>query len=326
VLGGDQQLAAKGGFAGAAAQGLLGADFGHPGVVVDFREVGQHQIARAAVEGFRIGEKVTYRLIGEVSGAAHDALFHVPGIGADLKRLHVVIRFQDQAIAIAEVLFHQFRHVTEIGHQREFQALGAKGEAQRIDGVVGDAKGRDFDIADAESVARFDEFDVLEAARVTFGKITQGFGVGFGAEVNGSAPGGQQRGQAADVIGVFVGDDDAVEAVNRIRESGQAPQRFALSQARVHQQARPGSLQQGAIARTARRENAHAKADGFSFRIPDLRCAAATNTKNSRPHASWQKCRARVNAISTPITRKSDARWGPGSCGQNSRRTKPQQS
>ena len=47
-------------------------------------------------------------------------------------------------------------------------------------------------------------------------------------------------------------------------QRGKAPQRFALPQARVHQQARPGSFKQSAIARTARRENAHAKADGFS--------------------------------------------------------------
>jgi hypothetical protein len=73
----------------------------------------------------------------------------------------------------------------------------------------------------------------------------------FAAEVYGGAPFGQQCGQPANMIAVFVGDDDAVEPVDSIRESREAPQRFALPQARIHQQARLGSLEQGAIARTA---------------------------------------------------------------------------
>src|SRR4029077_1816469 len=112
-----------------------------------------------------------------------------------------------------------------------------------------------------------DELDALEAARVTFGKKAHCFRMRFGGEVNRGAPVAQERGQAADMICMFVGDDDAVEAINRMGQRGKAPQRFALPQARVHQQARPGSLKQSAIARTARRENAHAKAYGFSPRI-----------------------------------------------------------
>jgi hypothetical protein len=143
----------------------------------------------------------------------------------------------------------------------------------------------------------------------------------LGGEINRGAPGAQERSQAADVIGVFVGDDNAVEAINRMSKGGKAPQRFALPQARVHQQARPGSFKQSAIARTARRENAHAKADGFSPesctparalflqhggsrpgspQSPDADIeirAGGKSEKISRPHASSQKRRARVNAI-----------------------------
>jgi hypothetical protein len=50
-----------------------------------------------------------------------------------------------------------------------------------------------------------------------------------------------------------------------MRKGGQSPQRLALPQPCIHQQARLGSLEQGAIARTARRENANAKADGLSL-------------------------------------------------------------
>src|SRR5579872_5289648 len=125
-----------------------------------------------------------------------------------------------------------------------------------------DAEGSNLDIADAKSMAGLNELDALEAARMPFGKKTQSFGMGFGVEVDGGAPGSQQGRQAADVVAMFVRDDDAVEAIQGMSQRGQAAQGFALSQARIHQQARLGSLEQGAIARTARRENAHAKADG----------------------------------------------------------------
>ncbi len=101
---------------------------------------------------------------------------------------------------------------------------------------------------------------------VPFGKKAQRFGVRFGGEINGGAPLAKQRSEAANMIGVFVGDDDAVEPVDsECGRRGKAPQRFALAQAGIHQEARPGSLEQGAVARTARRENAYAKTDEFSL-------------------------------------------------------------
>src|SRR6266566_2998366 len=307
VLRSDLQLAAEGEFAWPPAQGFFRADARDIGIIVVFGKMRQHQIARARVETFGIGEKRADALIREMAGAAHDALLDVPGIRADLEHLHIVIRFEHEAIAIAQVLLDQLGHVTKIGHQGELHAGSAEGEAERVDGVVGNAKRRDFDIANAKAVAGLNELDALESPRVALGKKTQRFGMSFSGEIYGGAPGGQQRGETADIIRVFVRDDDAVEAIDRMRQSGKAPQRFALSQPRIHQQARPGSLEQGAIARTARRENAHAKADGFS---PESRtsltrfCAQAANAKKTRPHASSQKRGARVNAIRESQFRK----------------------
>src|SRR5437879_1987244 len=264
VLRSDLQLAAEGQFAWPPAQGFFRADARDIGIIVVFGKMRQHQIARARVETFGIGEKRADALIREMAGAAHHALLDVPGIRADLEHLHIVIRFEHEAIAIAQVLLDQLGHVTEIGHQGELHAGSAEGEAERVDGVVGNAKRRDFDIANAEAVAGLNELDALESPRVALGKKTQRFGMSFGGEIYGGAPGGQQRGETADMIRMLVRDDDAVEAIDRTRQGGKPPQRCALSQPRIHQQARPGSLEQGAIARTARRENADAKADGFS--------------------------------------------------------------
>src|SRR5437879_2696745 len=110
----------------------------------------------------------------------------------------------------------------------------------------------------------------------------------FGGEIYGGAPGGQQRGETADMIRVFVRDDDAVVAIERMRQDGKPPQRFALSQPRIHQQARPGSLEQGAIARAARRENAHAKAGGCRGSANALVCDRKASSSCSRSaHGKW---------------------------------------
>src|SRR5579872_6236160 len=154
-----------------------------------------------------------------------------------------------------------------------------------------DAEGSNLDIADAKSMAGLNELDALEAARMPFGKKTQSFGMGFGVEVDGGAPGSQQGRQAADVVAMFVRDDDAVEAIQGMSQRGQAAQGFALSQARIHQQARLGSLEQGAIARTARRENAYAKADGSPPKKLQAKKAAAGIMAKAR---GGRQCDSRV--------------------------------
>jgi hypothetical protein len=53
------------------------------------------------------------------------------------------------------------------------------------------------------------------------------------------------------VIGVFVGDDDAVEAIDVAADRSQAPQRFFFAEACVDQQPGLVRLEQSAVARTA---------------------------------------------------------------------------
>jgi hypothetical protein len=74
------------------------------------------------------------------------------------------------------------------------------------------------------------------------------------------------------MIGVFVGDDDAVEASDVTADRGEAPQRFFLAQSRVDQQPGLVRLEQSAIARTARSQYRYAQTD----KIPpaDLRMRA----------------------------------------------------
>jgi hypothetical protein len=294
VLGGDQKFAAEGGFAGTTGECFFGADASDIGVVIVFRKMGQDEVAGTGVEAFGIGQKSADHFVREVAGAAHHTLLDVPGIRADLEHFEIVIGFEDHAVAIAQVLLHEFRHVAEIGNQSEFYAAGAKGEAERIDGVVWNTERRHFNIAHGKSVASLDEFNALKPPRMFFREKTQHFRIRFRADIDRRAPSSEQRGEAANVVGMFVGDDDAVEVVNGIRKRGQAAEGFAFTESGIHQEARPGSFEQGAIAGTARRENAHAKADGFSPECCNPSARKSDATGGPKPRFARAQARSQI--------------------------------
>jgi hypothetical protein len=92
----------------------------------------------------------------------------------------------------------------------------------------------------------------------------QGFdrsALGCGREVDGGAPQAEDLRESADVVAVLVGDDDAVKAVNTRAERFEPPERFALAEAAIHQEAGILRLEQGDIARATRRQNGHSNAD-----------------------------------------------------------------
>ena len=76
------------------------------------------------------------------------------------------------------------------------------------------------------------------------------------------------------MIGVFVGDDDAVEVIDVMADRGKAPQRFFFAESRVDQQPGLIRLEQSAVARTARTQYRYTQTDKFP--PADLRmCAQA---------------------------------------------------
>ena len=74
-----------------------------------------------------------------------------------------MIRFENQKIRFAEMVFHQFGHVTEIGDDRHLRSIHSEGVADGIGGVVRNRERADFDVADFESHARADVLDMIDA-------------------------------------------------------------------------------------------------------------------------------------------------------------------
>ena len=68
-------------------------------------------------------------------------------------------------------------------------------------------------------------------------------------------------GHRTTVIGVLVGDEDTVQAVNAAAKRFQPAEQFFLAQPGVDEQRRVGGLEQRAVAGASRRENCDAKRD-----------------------------------------------------------------
>ena len=140
--------------------------------------------------------------------AAHHALLDRPGIRADLQHVEVVIGFKQQQIGAPQMKLDGLGDVAQIGRHADTHALGFKAEADRIDGIVRDAETFHLDIANLKAGARLIRFE----ARLSFAPID-----GRRREpchVNGGANFfvARQHGQAGHMIGMFVSDEDGIDA------------------------------------------------------------------------------------------------------------------
>jgi hypothetical protein len=207
--------------------------------------VREDEMADAGIEAFGICEKFADGVIGEVAGAREDALLDDPGVGADLEHVEIVIGFEDKAIGLAKVNSNVIWQVAEIGADGDFCAVGAEGESDGIGSVMRNCKRVDVDIADGEALASLDRFDAAEAlAESVRQDALEGFHRGL-SDVERRFPEAEDLGEAVAVVGMLVGDEDRVEAINVALDSGEASESFTLSESGVNEDASSFSFEQG---------------------------------------------------------------------------------
>lgn len=233
----------------------------HVRVVVGLRNVGKDQKAGAAVKSVSVGQVFADDVVGKMTGAAHDALLDVPRVRADFEHFQVVIGLENEAIGVAEMEFHQFGEVAEVGDDGDFDAVGAKGVADGIGGVVRNGEGRHFNVANGELFAGADVLDAIELLCGGFGQNAEDFGVSPFGEIGGGAPVSEKLRKTAGVVGVFVGNEDAVDAFGGFFEGGEATKSFLAAKASVDEEAGTLGFQQCGIARTAGRQDGDSEAD-----------------------------------------------------------------
>ena len=171
-----------------------------------------------------------------MAGAAQHALLHHPWIRTHFEHIQIVIGFQDQAVRAAEMNFYQLRHVTEVGNDRHFRAIRTKRKPDGISRVMRYCKRVNFNVANAEMLPHANGFHAVEPLAKSFGKkplhrAHRGFG-----DVQRRLPQPKHLRQAVAVVGVFVGDEDAVEMFDGFFDGGEPRERFAFAEPGVHQE------------------------------------------------------------------------------------------
>ena len=257
----DQQLAMKGAFSGASIERFFGRNTSEIGIIVFLRKMREDEVARAGVEAFRVAKIFADSMIREMTGAREDPLLDDPGIRADLEHIQIVVRFEHKTIGVPEMDFHELGHVAEIGNNRHFRAIRAEREADGVGGVVRDLESVNIDIADREMLARLNRFERVDAFAERVRKraakcVHRGL-----RDVERSFPQAEHLRQTVAMVGVLVGDEDSVDAVDAQFDGREPRERFAFAQAAVHKESGALGLEQGDIARAARRQYGYPQAD-----------------------------------------------------------------
>ncbi len=156
-----------------------------------------------------------------------------------------MVRFEQEEIGAAEMITDGFREVAEVGGDADAEAFCAEAEADGVGGVVRDGEGGDGDVADGEGLAGLEGFELR-------GEVAPGdAGRGEAGQVDGDAEEAGEGDEAADVVGVFVGDEDGVEGGGVFADGGEAVEDFAAAEARVNEQAGAAGGEKGRVAGTA---------------------------------------------------------------------------
>ena len=219
----------------AAARALLPRKSGQDRDCCFPRNMRQHQIARELIEAIGIGKIFADRMIRQMPRAAKHPLLYHPWIRPDLQHVQIVIRFQHQAVRPAQMDFHQLRHVSQIGTNRDFRSIGAErksdGSAESC-GIGTDAS----DVSDGEALAGVNGFGSAQAFcekhRAERDAVSRWLG-----NVKRRLPDSQHLRQSAAMVRMFVSDQDAVKVVNFAADGGKTGECFSFAKTGVHKDA-----------------------------------------------------------------------------------------
>ena len=115
---------------------------------------------------------------------------------------------------------------------------------------MGNVERADLDVTNSETLTATNGLDASEALLEPIGQGTvKGIKSGLG-DVKRRFPQAEHLRQAVAVIGVFVGDEDAVDVLDGSLNSRESGERFALAETGVNEEAGPLGLEQCNVART----------------------------------------------------------------------------
>ena len=199
-----------------------------------------------------LDEKFGGESIREMALPARDALLEAPGAIGLPEQTLVMVGFQDQGVAIPELLPDQGRGHAQVGRHPHSDAVRGDDEADGLLRVVADRKGLDRHVAHLEGESgRVDLPCQTRAAE----SLLDGFGRGrIGVQIGSEAL--PQHGQSGNVIAMLVGQQDGADSRGIDGHGLEAAQRFPGAETGIDQQAGGRRSRVDAIARTSASQHA----------------------------------------------------------------------
>ena len=185
-------------------EGIAGGLEGEVGVVALLREVGEVHVGKVGMVD--VEEEVGRLLVGEVPLFGEDARFVDGRAARGVYHGGLVVRLEDQTVAVAEDVADGRGHVAEIGADAEFVMGCLEDEADGVERIVRNGKGRDGEVGKVKELACGEDLEAgfgLECGD----NAARGGGVGEDGEIVTS----RKDGEPLDVIGVLVCDEDRRE-------------------------------------------------------------------------------------------------------------------
>lgn len=169
------------------------------------------EIKMFEVRGDNFAGELCGGVVGKVAVSADDALLDAPWTARIvLQHLQIVIRFQHEHVGPTHTFHDESCRVAKVREKTDVRAVGAKKKANRIVGVVRHVKRVDDDGAQIETRPGFKQ------SKVALDSELQSNGVAsLPVTVNREFQFGSQSGKPLDVIGMFVRDENAIQAFGR---------------------------------------------------------------------------------------------------------------
>jgi hypothetical protein len=202
-------------------------------VVVDLTEVSEHDGAEAGVvKSFKEGERI---FVGEMAVAAADALFELPWVGAVDEELHIVIRFEDEAVATRQTRLDELSRDSEVRTDAQAASFVLDDEPSRLSRIMRDGERVDTQISQHKRSPRLEYLAMWQGPNLCR-EAFQSPSTEKDREIIATAEGPA----APNMIQVLVAEDQTVELIRFDGGLIEAANELLGTQPRIHQDS--GSL------------------------------------------------------------------------------------
>jgi len=190
-----------------AERGKFGGDFGPDnfGRVAVAAEVNAIQMPEVWMQNLL--QEISGAFVGKMAVPAGDALLEVRRAKRIVaQEIKVVIGFEQENFAFAHAIGNEAGAVAKIGEPADARGGGVNHKANRLNGVVRHGESFDGEVAHFKGMPGFEN----PKLKITFVNVPDFIG-GMAVAINRNAELGGQHAQAGDVVGMFMGDENAIE-------------------------------------------------------------------------------------------------------------------